>query len=838
MSNPVVTFTNSIDEPSDPQTVRKTYTMKVFDSINFFLYNEGEDSSNFTPGDMGMEFYLWYRVSGAQGPQGFTQKPDFVTDTSWTSMKAAPSGFITPNKSVMPKLLGPSTLLVDNGLRTTLGVFQALSWDAVTSTWYDGFNWNMDKFNNLSIPSDKWFKFGQVGSTFGAQYVSIKAKDDNLGTNKMEMYLESPNPPLIPGDWDNTTLVVGGAFTLMLNIVGITPGKAGATNTDLSRWKITIKFGDVTMTIADASTMNVNIAGDGPLGNDTMVNLAEGAAKEGPPQQSFIADKPPLLINVIPCWNGVIVSTGQQETREVVRSAPTFCRKLKNSSIQMAPYSTWFDPMNPADVEVGTDSGAVIVDFGTRMDVVAENCRFEIAYLPKFFVKAMAFDGWLLLSKDTDDITYDYNIYTIYTYNDDSDWVVALPTVTDSGTAGTPDNSSYFYIPWSMATTSEKHKRYAGEIFAYILETKETRTTSIKNGNGNFDITWSGGTAGDSEVTDDTDWEKYIKNVSVTIGLDGSSGTMTVDKYGVAGQDAIADQSIGAVVLEVTGGISTKEGTIFKGLGMGISNAETSGDSVWTVPLLGLEKKLEDIALINPPYMDGETLATALDYLCRSAGIIHDMSAADGTVTLSASEEINTARFDWKSGTSIKTALDDVMGDTKHVYVVRDGKIFFYELGTDGLPTTLGPDQSTGYDFTNMVAIDKTPDFDDLRNYVVAMAMQKVPEGQGTEIQQVPTWPMIETRTKTTTPDVPWAKCMVAVYSGLLDPATLADIADKLDNQTSTYELSGRITIPGNAEIKPYDQWGTDYVIMSVTHNVDLDAKTWTTDLEFMRKAL
>jgi hypothetical protein len=97
---------------------------------------------------------------------------------------------------------------------------------------------------------------------------------------------------------------------------------------------------------------------------------------------------------------------------------------------------------------------------------------------------------------------------------------------------------------------------------------------------------------------------------------------------------------------------------------------------------------------------------------------------------------------------------------------------------------------------------------------------------------------MIETRTKTTTPDVPWAKCMVAVYSGLLDPATLADIADKLDNQTSTYELSGRITIPGNAEIKPYDQWGTDYVIMSVTHTVDLDSKTWTTDLEFMRKAL
>jgi len=117
------------------------------------------------------------------------------------------------------------------------------------------------------------------------------------------------------------------------------------------------------------------------------------------------------------------------------------------------------------------------------------------------------------------------------------------------------------------------------------------------------------------------------------------------------------------------------------------------------------------------------------------------------------------------------------------------------------------------------------------------MALQSVPEGQGTQTK-TSTFPIIDSRTKATTPDIPWAKCLVKGYPGVLTTAQLSDIADNLDKISSSYDLTGRLSIPGNADIKPFDAWGTDYVIKSVTHNVDLEAKTWTTDLEFMKKGV
>jgi hypothetical protein len=269
---------------------------------------------------------------------------------------------------------------------------------------------------------------------------------------------------------------------------------------------------------------------------------------------------------------------------------------------------------------------------------------------------------------------------------------------------------------------------------------------------------------------------------------------------------------------------------------MGIAESSSNADATWTIPLVGLEKKMDDIALINPPFVDGEPLSEVVDFLCRYAGINFDLSDADATVVLSVTEEINSARFDWKSGTSVRTALEDALKDVQHWYCVRDGVVFIYKLGATGLPEQLGPDRSVNYDNYNIVYIDKTPDFEDLRNYIVVMALQQVPEGQGTDIVTVPTLPMIEARTKETTPNIPWARCLVQALPGTLNRTQLSTVADRLSNMSTVYEVSGKLTIEGNASIKPYDQWG-DYVVYSVTHTLDLEAKTWTTDLEFMKNS-
>jgi hypothetical protein len=312
-----------------------------------------------------------------------------------------------------------------------------------------------------------------------------------------------------------------------------------------------------------------------------------------------------------------------------------------------------------------------------------------------------------------------------------------------------------------------------------------------------------------------------------------------VDKYGIAGQEAVAIQVIGALTIDATGGFGTVAGSIFQGLAMGVSENLTPDGATWNIPLVGLEKKFDDIILINVPFFDGYTVANAIDFLCRYAGVQYDLSAAPtaATVQLGISEDLNVPRFDWRSGTTVRTALEDVMKDTGFVYVVRDGKLYLYEQNaTTGLPTFLGPDRNPGgatYPNTKVTAIDRTPDFEDLRNEIVVIALDAVTEGQNTNFALNPLVPRMKALSVTTTPDIPWAKSMSEGAPGFLTQAKVDTYASKLERKARMYNITGRTTIPGNALIKPLDQWN-GYGIISVTHNIDFQSKTWTTDLELV----
>jgi hypothetical protein len=296
--------------------------------------------------------------------------------------------------------------------------------------------------------------------------------------------------------------------------------------------------------------------------------------------------------------------------------------------------------------------------------------------------------------------------------------------------------------------------------------------------------------------------------------------------------------SLGGITIDATGGFGTVPGRIFTGLALGVSNVESSGGSTWSIPLVGLEKKLDDIPLINVPFFDGFILSVAFTFLATYAGLIPDFSYAPAAVfnTLSASDDINVARFDWKTGTSVKMALDEIMQDTNYWYVVRDGYIFLYEKnGMTGIPSILGPDRSIGYTNTTIITYDTNPSFDDLRNQIVVMGLDKDASGQNTQLENLPIFPRIEVRSSVTTPDVPWAKAIMKPVSGFMSGTAISKIADNIQSTSRVYQLLGKTTIAGNALIKPYDRWGADLVIYSVAHNMDFQQKTWTTDLEFMR---
>jgi len=826
MSNPTVTIANTVPEPTDPNVERDTYSRIVYDQQKFFLYGEGEFDpayASYDPTDQGQAFFILVPLDDALA----TVKPDFVAQDVWDeTLFKAPSGFVAATNSVMPKIFVPSDILVDNGLNATGDKMKAFNPDDLTE---DLFNWTV-----VGVSLDSIFEYAQIGPSPGSQYVSVKYKDDDAASSTVTLRLESPaSPPT--GNWETSDeLVVTGAFCLMLNVVQNQPGTADPAETKNNPWTIGIAFGAVEMTINDGGSMEVKLTG-GDADNTQTVNLAEGKSKGGPSQQKHVTEGTSYVILVYPTWNGLVVASGIQDSPSVVFTSSTFVYYRKTASILNAPYSTGFDPTAPAEVlvDVGAGVTSVLPSFGTQMDVTVKNCRLDLAYLPCFFSAQCWFDEWFAASDDTPDTEYEYTMYPIWTKNGTATTLDA-PTVNDTTYPGPVADTSYRYVKWRMRQALPN--RHGGQLFGEILRVNEDRDFPVKNGNGNFVLTWAGGTPADPSPA--ADWWNYITQLSVSVGIDDSSGSISVDKFGVAGQDAEPVQSIGGITIDATGGFGTVAGRIFTGLAMGVSDNDSVDGATWTIPLVGLEKKLDDIALVFAPFFDGDSLSKAFTFLAKYAGIIPDFSFAPSAVfqDLSVSDDINVARFDWKTGTSVRSALDEIMQDTNYNYVVRDGRIYLYELGgLTGLPVILGPDRSAGYDDTVIVSYDTTPDFEDLRNQIVVVGLQKVPDGQNTSLEELPIFPRIELRSNSTVPDVPWAKAIVKPISGFMSSSEYGDIADNIQSATKVYQLVGRTTIAGNADIKPYDMWGSDLVIYSVTHNMDFQAKTWTTDLEFMR---
>ena len=830
MSNPVVTVGNSIPQPNDPTVVRKTYSRIVYSEQDFFIYSPGVDHTTFNPTNMGVRVFEMQRLKTSIPAQ-----PVFVNDKTWISLQESASVFLTSRYSIMPKLMVPSAYLIDNGLLTTSQKY--MGWD---SFGHDTFNWTGTSANGAAINWNvDWADYAYIGGNHGGSlYVTTRWKDDGKTTgNSLVLELVNPiNPPFtIPNpQWDKTALVVGGAFVMMLNISPNTSGAVSPIDDIQNKWNVKIELdgGDgIVLEISDGGALKATIGG----GNNNTVtgNLAEGRAKESMPQMKYINEKEPYMIVVYPVWNGIIVMSGAQDSKGVINTASTFVSKWSEASI-LYGYSDEFDPQNPGDVKVRTTYSGMdtTVIFGNQITVTADNCRFDLAYQPCFFSRRGGFDEWFVGSDDTGTSTFDHNVYSIWTDNDTS-FDLDAPTVSNSSHAGPVTNTTYKYIKWRMASDGSgntNYLRYAGELFGSILEVIETRQYPIKNDNGHFILDWTGGV---SPPGVSTDWKDYVQNIQVTIGDDGSSGSMTVDKYGIAGQDAVVIQSIGAITFDVTGGYNTHSGSIFKGLAMGVSDAVSAGNGTWTVPLIGLEKKLDDILLIDVPFMDGETLSTVMVFLAGYAGLVLDMSNADPNVTLTSSSDINLPRFDWKSGTSVRNAIDEVMINTLHTYVITDGKIKVYQLGNDGLPVHTGTDWSVGYTNYKIVSHDKTPIFDNLRNEIVVMALEQVPQGKGADMEAIPLFPLMNTMTQTTVPDIPWAMSIFQPMNGALTMAQLTTSMNRIASKSKVYTLAGSVTIPGNADIQVYDKWDS-YVIKSVSHNLDLQAKTWTTSMELI----
>ena len=789
-NNPLVSISTFSPGGGAASLPRYSYQKIDFSQRDFFVYAQGvSGGSGITPNSANASYFV---------PLGdVITQPSFETDDAWKMLQGAGSGIATPVSSIMPKLMIPTQQWTDNGVKDVPAYATGL------------FDWTTESVADLEG------NFSKAGVKKGQFFVSSKYKNDN-GLTEMTVNLQAN---------DATTGMVGvGAFCLLLDVTQLVPG--GVPPTEKQKWNVDFAFGEVAMSLADSGALTVAIGK-----TITKVQLTDAAAKEAPPQTSLL--KKPYVICIAPTWNGLLISNGVQDVRSVVKVSSTYCAKTPGISISDPRYQTGggFDPKYPQDIEISSDA-TTTVDLGTSITISASNCRFNLAYLPLFYSNTTVIENYFVGQNDksgSEDVpasTYQYEVFNVWTSN--STGYTATSTIEDGPVI---DENTTWKIVKTILSTSEgggdTFPRNAGELFSIIVRTREDTPPQVSNGTGTYQLSATGSESSPRVGS----WVDCIKNVSVNINLGGSSGTITVDKYALCGQGGSVTQSIGGLSIYVKGGYATTGGTIWSGLAYGAGMSESVSGAEITIPLKGMEQKLTDIPLILTPFLDGMGSGDVFDYLCRYGGVDYNIHGSN--VILSSSTDIMAPRFDIKTGTSVMDGLKMVLADVGYAGVFQpDGVLNLYELGDDGLPTSLG--RSVNVSNTQQISLDQTPDFEDMRNTLVMVGMQQYNAvGRTTDLTSLPIFPLVSVhKDYGTNPRIEWTKGMLYGMPGYTTQAGMESVAGTIMKLTRVYELTGTTTIPGDASIRLYNTY-EGLVISGITHTIDLQSKTWTTSLEF-----
>ncbi len=805
MSNPRVTI-GDFNEAAGPSSKRVSLGLDSFASDSWGVYDE---NGEFRTDGRSAPLIMAKPISGVDGNEE-KLKPWIGNEVYTDIAKKEASCFVSPNKSIMANYILPN-LNVGNGV-------QSESMSACVKSLCKGLvNWQVDE-KHTDVPiGDSVFT---VSENDLFMYATAKAYRDSDWKGKLTLYLN-----YVQDNWSEVNLNDG--FGFLLNIVPATNVSAGmdgngnmsatatqggnATSPD---FQLHLTMGDIEILCNSTTAMQVKIKGGDEAAYDIALPNVQGKSAS---QQAASGNGLKTIV-FRPCWNGLLamVQGGKSYVcRKYSNKTPAYYIMQKTSDIKDG------DDINLEPIRLPNEDGGenFYPDFGTEFKMELKNCVASFAIVPAVVVNANFDSCHLMLENSDSDARYKYETVSITAGVDANKGSFTLDGETDAASG----------MKWGKCGYDLSISK--AEIFGQVIKTVVDTRDHYKNANGNFNFSVSGNDA----QGDGGDWKKYITSVQVSCGLQGSSGTITVDGLGYAGTGVSLTQSIGGISITANGGFHTDGGVIFKGIAMGIGVNTSSGGTELTIPLVGVEKKLQDMALINPPFMDGWSLSKACNYLFGYAGIGH---SGGGSTKLSSTTEMTKAIFDWKSGTTVEQALNDVMLDTHHTYAIIDGKAKIYELDDSGLPTNLGPDRRKGKGYTEIATYDQTPDFEDLRNYCVGMGIMAQPGESANGISYLP---IIIVDQNHTTPVIPWAKIWAqarpgytSAHAGGKYKGSLDEFVDNMKKSCKRYHLTGKVTIEGDSSIKPYDRWG-EYVIYSVSHNVDLQSKQWTTSFELMR---
>lgn len=431
----------------------------------------------------------------------------------------------------------------------------------------------------------------------------------------------------------------------------------------------------------------------------------------------------------------------------------------------------------------------------------------------------------------------------------------------------------------------EKYSRFPSQLFGFLRVTIDMLQNNIDNLIENqFDI-------GDN-------WAHFITNVSVTHNESaGTTGSMTIDRYGLSQYCANYDRNI--LIQQVAGlnlgltyvktqidaeadnvktyAINLSErsnddgndyigdpswfynqdnlGLLLKGIayGQGINDSYSANEM--SVPLFGLQRKLEEIKIINAPFFDGQNLRYVLEYLASYGNVAMNLDNAKPDDLLPASSNISVAIVDFKLGTSVWDAMHTVAELTAHMFVLQpDGVIWWYKISeVNGLPQAKSGHQMWSYPNTRVVSATSEPDYSQFYNHLILMAMQAPTTNvkNPLEVVDLPMQPLIAgARLKNTNPNISWSKLVVTPMTSFFTEKELNKQTYIQAKRAQSILWNGNTTIPGNLGIRLFDTFsnnlsvsgGTkalsddsemrgEFLVAGITHNVDIVSKNFTTQL-------
>ena len=843
--NPEIVIGSNFNIPSQGTFRRKLFTRQQFAGEPFFKH--GADTSQVFL--VGQNTYFLHTMQNINSSPASC--PSFVSKESFSkTYRHLPSGFLTAQMSLMPRLISPDQNIVDNSY--------------VDANEGEGdFNWDVD------LTSDD--KKGKSRSDF----LSLTPEDSNRSvvvtrqkkSDNVILYLlpgDSNIPPAKIPDVDTRFIIGQGAFQIVLTMFDadvmskatVSEGspipddeggkliQASADNKILPG--VDVMMGDFKISIS----LNGRCVGSFQSGekNAESINLIQGTGEECIPQaKSASSSAKTFALTVYPLWNGVVIQSGVQTAGNIINASAAYVPIVKKASLWDCAekktrgdgLSLPFDPDDESEVFIKTKlkGKSLIPDLGGELSgisVVVKACSCKIAFAPLFFTKDMRLTHAISGNQDVKGYSYKYTSYPIWTDND-SPYVLNQPEFEyeDSGNPGPAEFTSVFandpYL--ELFSRSAKYQRYAGEVFGTILRMEEEVTTPSSP-------------SAQAYANNIPNWQDYITSVDLSLDLDSNSGTISFDKYGATGgnQDVDVLQDVGKITVSCTGAYNTNNKTdrdndlslLFAGYTWEAGDSKTPSGSDVRLSLIGIEKRLSDVYLVNPPIFDGYRFSEVVDFLCRTAGVAYDLGSADSSVRLAISTDpIETVIYNYSTGTEVKQALDAICRDTAHGYVPIDGKLVFFQRGADGKPNYTGKTW-TGFSGFSISSKDANPQFENLRNQIILIGMRQLTQdAQKNFPKDFPVFPLTSMVRNQTTPDIPWKKGMCFTIPGYPTQEDLDKMADNIAKSASFYEELGSTTIPG-ANVKPLDVF-MGHTVIGVGHNISLTDKSWTTTLNLQR---